>query len=356
MGLFGNKESNPADLYDKGMNLLDKGRHQKAVACLNEAGELGYAEAQFILGNMYYGDGKDDLIVKQDHVNAAQWYLKAAEQGHMESQKAMGLLYYNGDGVKQDFTKAAYWLEKAAEQGDADSQNSIGEMYRQGEGVEQDSDRAIYWYEAAIENGDGIAAYRLAAMYYHGDGVARDYSKALELLNSINIDYSEDDPDDLDDLQGDMQYYLALIYKEGGYGAKRDLRLAVEWAGLAAFKGSEEAVQLLRELEEYGLIKRYSKLSGEELHKATGKMEITKLPCLFPEEDELLEILEINGKEYAALDIKFAGYGLQLLYLHKDSYENHFSDIEDMREWSLVKGVYEGLVDLDEHDEEMMKT
>ncbi|WP_415407894.1 tetratricopeptide repeat protein [Sulfurovum sp. CS9] len=50
---------------------------------LIKAGEHGYVEAQFILGDMYE-DG--DEVVK-DEKRATYWYEKAVEQGHKGAKK-----------------------------------------------------------------------------------------------------------------------------------------------------------------------------------------------------------------------------------------------------------------------------
>jgi len=45
---------------------------------------------------------------------------KLAERGDAEAQDILGNMYYNGQGVPQDYKEAARWYRKAAEQGDAE--------------------------------------------------------------------------------------------------------------------------------------------------------------------------------------------------------------------------------------------
>ncbi|ENX1617529.1 tetratricopeptide repeat protein [Neisseria gonorrhoeae] len=82
-----------------------------------QAAAQGNAAAQFNLGVMYEnGQG-----VRQDYVQAVQWYRKASEQGDAQAQYNLGLMYYDGRGVRQDLALAQQWLGKACQNGDQNS-------------------------------------------------------------------------------------------------------------------------------------------------------------------------------------------------------------------------------------------
>ncbi|CNP68956.1 TPA: sel1 repeat family protein [Neisseria gonorrhoeae] len=82
-----------------------------------QAAEQGNAAVQFNLGVMYEnGQG-----VRQDYVQAVQWYRKASEQGDAQAQYNLGLMYYDGRGVRQDLALAQQWLGKACQNGDQNS-------------------------------------------------------------------------------------------------------------------------------------------------------------------------------------------------------------------------------------------
>lgn len=82
-----------------------------------QAAEQGNAAAEFNLGVMYEnGQG-----VRQDYVQAVQWYRKASEQGDAQAQYNLGLMYYDGRGVRQDLALAQEWLGKACQNGDQNS-------------------------------------------------------------------------------------------------------------------------------------------------------------------------------------------------------------------------------------------
>lgn len=84
--------------------------------------ELGNAEAQYSLGNMYM-DGKS---VQQDNNKAVEWYQKAAEQGDLGAQFTLGSMYRYGKGVEADRVKSFAWFQKAAKQSEAKDPKTLG--------------------------------------------------------------------------------------------------------------------------------------------------------------------------------------------------------------------------------------
>ena len=83
------------------------------------------AEANYAAGNNYYNGANG---VAQDYAEAAKWYRKAADQGYAEAQCMLGNMYYDGWGVPQSDTEAAQWYRKAADQGNASAQCILGNM------------------------------------------------------------------------------------------------------------------------------------------------------------------------------------------------------------------------------------
>jgi TPR repeat protein len=185
--------------------------YKEALKWYQKAADLGNADAQYWLGNMYYfGEG-----VLEDSKEAAKWFQKAADLGNSDAQYRLGDMYYLGEGVLEDSKEAAKWFQKAAEAGDADrlarerlARERLGEMYRDGEGVPQDNVlsyfwfslsgrerddslrelekrmtpeeikeatfKAIAWLRKAAEAGDADARKRLGEMYRDGQGVPKD--------------------------------------------------------------------------------------------------------------------------------------------------------------------------------------
>ena len=127
--------------------------------------QYAYPYLEDMLGHLYY-TGKG---VREDHAEAAKWYLKAAEfcdaaatlengpAEYCESMEHIGLQYLNGDGVPQDYAKAVEWLRKSAERGDSFAQESIGWIYSEGLGVPKDEKQAQLWWRKAADQGDASA-------------------------------------------------------------------------------------------------------------------------------------------------------------------------------------------------------
>ncbi|CBN86709.1 TPA: tetratricopeptide repeat protein [Neisseria lactamica] len=103
-----------------------------------------------------------------DDVSDFRENLQAAAQGNAAAQFNLGVMYENGQGVRQDYVQAVQWYRKASEQGDAQAQFNLGGMYAEGRGVRQDLALAQEWYGKACQNGDQKACdnyQRLKAGY-----------------------------------------------------------------------------------------------------------------------------------------------------------------------------------------------
>ena len=107
-----------------------------------------------------------------------------AQRGHADAQHLLGLMYYMGRGVPRDYRQAMLWHRRAAEQGKADAQYVVGAMYYTGNAVPQDQQQAVAWFRKAAEQGHAEAQHALALMYrYHVAGVPQDKVIAYMLWN-----------------------------------------------------------------------------------------------------------------------------------------------------------------------------
>lgn len=98
-----------------------------------------------------------------------------AKAGHADAQHLLGLMYYMGRGVARDYRQAMHWHRKAADQGKPDAQYVVGAMYYTGNAVETDPKQAVSWFRRAAEKGHAEAQHALALMYrYHAAGLPAD--------------------------------------------------------------------------------------------------------------------------------------------------------------------------------------
>lgn len=194
---------------------------EEAFRLLKKSADLGYAEAQCLIGQFYYlGE-----IVDEDDEQAYNYFKKAAEQNNAEAQYWMGELYYNGYGVKEDESEAVKWYRKSANNGFADAMLSLGDCYFYGEGVKENIQEAISWYKKGADKGDFGCQYALANCYWNGNGVKENKGLAFSLFEK----------------SAEQGYALAnnklgLIYDEGEY-KKADVNKAIEYYQRAADAG-----------------------------------------------------------------------------------------------------------------------
>jgi TPR repeat protein len=112
--------------FAEGASAYNAQRYDVALREITPLARAGNADAQHLLGLMYYmGRG-----VKRDYKAALEWHRKAAQQGKADAQYVVGAMYYTGNAVPQDHQMAVRWFRRAAEQGHADAQHALGLMYR----------------------------------------------------------------------------------------------------------------------------------------------------------------------------------------------------------------------------------
>ena len=147
--------------FTEGANAYNARNYALALKEITPLAKNGHADAQHLLGLMYYmGRG-----VTRDYKQALQWHRKAAQQGKSDAQYVVGAMYYTGNSVPQDHKTAISWFRKAAEQGHAEAQHALGLMYRyHAAGLPQDMVLAYMLWNLAAASGNANAVEQRAAI------------------------------------------------------------------------------------------------------------------------------------------------------------------------------------------------
>ena len=72
-----------------------------------------------------YENGKG---VKQNYVEAVEWYVKVAEQGDVNVQVKLGDIFYNGQAIPKNNAIAERWYRMAAEKGNEKAKLALNNM------------------------------------------------------------------------------------------------------------------------------------------------------------------------------------------------------------------------------------
>jgi TPR repeat protein len=107
-------------LYQLSRAVEHFGDWDEAVALLGRAAELGYAQAQWSLGDAQYRVGSP---IRSDE-DAVRWFRRAAAQGHGPALYDLAWAYRDGRGVHYDRGAAYALILIAAETGYAPAQHS----------------------------------------------------------------------------------------------------------------------------------------------------------------------------------------------------------------------------------------
>ncbi len=195
----------------------------EALKWYRQAGEKGYAPAQFNLGLAHeLGRG-----VAVDERQAFKFYLMSAEQGFAPAQFNVGNMYASGRGIAQDLFEANLWYKQAAENGLVEAQFNLGLVYETGRGVKKDDALAARWYRQAAERGYARAQYNYALLLEEGRGVSRDAAAAAALYRAAA---------EQGFTPAQVNYGLALA--EGREGLPRDPVQAYVWLSRAVQGGA----------------------------------------------------------------------------------------------------------------------
>ena len=89
-----------------------------------------------------------------EYAEAVKWFRLAAEQGDADAQRVLGYMYYEGEVIPENDAEAVKWYRLAAEQGNAEAQLDLGVMYANGEGVIQNNVIAHMLYNLAGAQGN----------------------------------------------------------------------------------------------------------------------------------------------------------------------------------------------------------
>ncbi len=147
--------------FTEGANAYNAKNYALALKEVTPLAKKGHADAQHLLGLMYYmGRG-----VARDYKQALLWHRKAAMQGKADAQYVVGAMHYTGNAVPQDHKTAISWFRKAAEQGHAEAQHALGLMYRyHAAGLPQDMVLAYMLWNLAAASGNANAVEQRAAI------------------------------------------------------------------------------------------------------------------------------------------------------------------------------------------------
>jgi TPR repeat protein len=160
-------------------------RHQKALDTpqnLEEAKKWmrmaaleGDISSMYDLGYIHY--------LKNEFVDAAEWYQRAADLGNLEAQIKTALAYMANDrGRNLDHYRAIEYLRMAVEQGHDYAMIWLADYYKEGLWIEKNHKEALKLYTMAAQKNNSFAQYKLYVIFKYGDLGSKDDTEAFRWL------------------------------------------------------------------------------------------------------------------------------------------------------------------------------
>lgn len=203
----------------------------RGMKWLEKAANGGNPQAAFWVGEAYfYGYGD---VVPQDYSLAVKHLKAASNQKLAEAQYLLGWMYYEGKGLQKDFGEAFNLMTRAADQNLSGAQERLGAMYENGHGVVQNLEKAYQSYLKAAQQGDPIAKYHAANLIGRSEVSEHNGQKKLEFLEDARI--SGEIP------RGFAENSLGFLYLKGAPGVAIDYQKARYWGIEGGKKGAPNA-------------------------------------------------------------------------------------------------------------------
>ena len=101
------------ELFKQALSLIAQNNYTEALPILEQAANLGNANAMCTFGELY-AEGK---VVASDVQKSYEYYSLAAQKEHPQAQYQLGMCFLGGKGVSTDMQQAQQWIEKAAQNG-----------------------------------------------------------------------------------------------------------------------------------------------------------------------------------------------------------------------------------------------
>lgn len=197
--------------------------------------KIGYADAQFFLGNCY-GGGLHGL--KADADKAFGLYLQGSKSNHPECTYRVAVCYELGMGTRKDHRYAMQFYRKAANLSDPSGMYKLGLILLNGLlGQTKNPREAISWFLRAAQIADENhpqALHELGLAYEMKENsipsVIPDINYARELYSqAAQFGYAP------------SQFKLGLAYENGHLNCPIDPRRSIAWYSRAAEQGDANA-------------------------------------------------------------------------------------------------------------------
>ena len=163
--------------FEDGGAAYPRGDYATAMRFWRALADKGNALAQYFIGYVQVGQG-----VPNDNAQAALWCRKASDQGQADAQFLIGKMYYQGDGLPNDDAQDALSFEKAADHGQADAQFFSAICMPTAMACRRTMCRLPIGTARPLI-GSNYAQYALGEMYAEGQGVSQYYVQAHMWLN-----------------------------------------------------------------------------------------------------------------------------------------------------------------------------
>ena len=141
---------------------IRKEERKRLLKKLNEGNAT--AEDKYKLGILYFYGKKDGEENKENKSRGLAYLISSAAEGYADAQYLLGYIYYDGKEVQKDETQSFIWFKMSADQGNHKAQFHLGNLYFIGHYVNKDVKEAFKWFKLSADQGNMQAIEQVKAI------------------------------------------------------------------------------------------------------------------------------------------------------------------------------------------------
>lgn len=151
LGAVGAPTKDAQDVFMQGIGLMQRADMTNGVRLINQAAEMGHADAQTCMGQFAI---EGAMGVPRNPQVAMEWFQRAADGGNRDGIENLAIMLHNGDGVPENKREAAKLYRRAADLGSEQAMAQLAMMLIRGDGVPKDMQLGAQWLVKCAQKGD----------------------------------------------------------------------------------------------------------------------------------------------------------------------------------------------------------
>lgn len=156
------------EIFNRAETMKANARWNEMTNLYKQAADMGHAESQYNIANLYIVGGKGHSYASRIMYEAHRYYYLAAKQGHAQALDFMNkftMAWYREADKKKVWKNMRIYTLRSATLGHVQSMRLAAALLYDGKDGPVDQEQAKYWFEKAVSHGDQQSAKLLKELF-----------------------------------------------------------------------------------------------------------------------------------------------------------------------------------------------